>query len=51
MGPFKAASTLVPDFDRNGKSLRMGWLRMIFTLGGGSAKAGAGRAAIVAAGE
>lgn len=51
MGPFRAASTLVPDFDRDGKKLTMGWLRMIFTLGGGSAKAGAGRAAAVAAGE
>lgn len=50
-GPFRAASTLVPDFNRDGKKLSMGWLRMIFTLGGGSATAGAGRAAAVAAGE
>ncbi|OJJ82896.1 hexadecenal dehydrogenase [Aspergillus glaucus CBS 516.65] len=48
-GPFRAASTLVPDFNRDGKKLSMGWLRMIFTLGGGSSTAGAGRAAAVAA--
>lgn len=51
IGPFRAASTLVPDFDRDGKKVSMGWFRMLFTLGGGSAKAGAGRAAVVAAGE
>lgn len=49
--PFKAASTLVPDFDRNGKKVTLGWLRFILTLGGGSAKSGAGRAAVVAARE
>ncbi|KAH8434960.1 hexadecenal dehydrogenase [Aspergillus melleus] len=46
---FKAASGLVPDFDRSGQKVRLGWLRYILTLGGGSAKAGAGRAAVVAA--
>ncbi|KAF9891947.1 hypothetical protein FE257_002910 [Aspergillus nanangensis] len=46
---FKAASTLLPDFDRDGQKVTLGWLRYIFTLGGGSAKAGASRAAIVAA--
>lgn len=45
----KAASTLAPDFDRSGKKVRLGWLRFILTLGGGSAKAGTGRAAVVAA--
>lgn len=48
---FKAASALSPDFDRSGKKLTLGWLRFILTLGGGSAKAGAGRAAVVAASE
>ncbi|KAJ5082817.1 Beta-apo-4'-carotenal oxygenase [Penicillium argentinense] len=51
LSKFKAASTLVPDFDRTGKKVTLGWLRFIFTLGGGSAKAGAGRAAVVAARE
>ncbi|KAJ5476589.1 Aldehyde dehydrogenaseN-terminal [Penicillium sp. IBT 31633x] len=46
---FNAASSLRPDFDRNGKKLSLGWLRCIFTLGGGSAAAGAGRVAVVAA--
>lgn len=50
LSKFKAASTLVPDFDRNGNKLRFGWLRTILTLGGGSAKAGAGRATAVAVG-
>ncbi|PLB50279.1 aldehyde dehydrogenase [Aspergillus steynii IBT 23096] len=45
---FKAASTLAPDFDRSGKKVTLGWLRFILTLGGGSAKAGAGRATVVA---
>ncbi|KAJ5168083.1 Beta-apo-4'-carotenal oxygenase [Penicillium canariense] len=51
LSKFKAASTLVPDFDRSGQKLTLGWLRFILTLGGGSAKAGAGRAAAVAASE
>lgn len=51
LSKFKAASTLAPDFDRNGNKIRFGWLRYILTLGGGSAKAGAGRAVVVAAGE
>ncbi|KAJ5230851.1 hypothetical protein N7489_011559 [Penicillium chrysogenum] len=46
---FNAASALRPDFDRNGKKLSCGWLRCIFTLGGGSAKAGAARATALAA--
>lgn len=46
---FNAASALHPDFDRDGNKLSLGWLRYIFTLGGGSAKAGAGRAAAIAA--
>ncbi|KAE8379670.1 Aldehyde/histidinol dehydrogenase [Aspergillus bertholletiae] len=49
LSKFKAASTLAPDFDRNGNKIRFGWLRYILTLGGGSAKAGAGRAVVVAA--
>ncbi|KAJ6171230.1 Beta-apo-4'-carotenal oxygenase [Penicillium chermesinum] len=49
LSKFKAASTLVPDFDRSGRKLSFGWLRYILTLGGGSAKSGAGRAAVVAA--
>ncbi|EAU36505.1 conserved hypothetical protein [Aspergillus terreus NIH2624] len=49
INPFKAATTLAPDFDRNGKKVTLGWLRYILTLGGGSAKAGAGRATVVAA--
>lgn len=48
---FKAASALVPDFDRSGQQLTLGWLRYFLTLGGGSAKAGAGRATVVAASE
>ncbi|KAJ5777917.1 hypothetical protein N7520_001163 [Penicillium odoratum] len=48
---FQAASALVPDFDRNGQKLTFGWLRYFLTLGGGSATAGAGRAAAVAASE
>ncbi|KAI9932805.1 hypothetical protein ASPWEDRAFT_166457 [Aspergillus wentii DTO 134E9] len=51
LNKFKAASTLVPDFDRDGNKLTFGWLRTILTLGGGTAKAGAGRAAVVAAGK
>ncbi|KAJ5380034.1 Beta-apo-4'-carotenal oxygenase [Penicillium cataractarum] len=51
LSKFKAANTLVPDFDRNGQKVTLGWLRFILTLGGGSAKAGAGRAAVVAASE
>ncbi|KAF9243650.1 hypothetical protein DTO013E5_7159 [Penicillium roqueforti] len=46
---FNAASALSPDFDRSGKKLGMGLLRCIFTLGGGSAKAGAFRATALAA--
>ncbi|KAJ5608339.1 Aldehyde dehydrogenase NAD(P)-dependent, partial [Penicillium hordei] len=45
----KASNNLVPDFDRSGQKLKLGWLRYILTLGGGSGKAGAGRALIVAA--
>ena len=48
MAKFRIASALAPDFDRNGRKLTLGWLRFILTLGGGSAKAGAGRAAVVA---
>ncbi|KAK5796018.1 hypothetical protein VI817_005303 [Penicillium citrinum] len=51
LSKFKAASALAPDFDRSGKKVTLGWLRYILTLGGGSAKAGAGRAAVVAASE
>lgn len=51
LSKFKAASALAPDFDRNGRKQTLGWLRFFFTLGGGSAKAGAGRAAVVAASE
>ncbi|KXG53069.1 Aldehyde dehydrogenase NAD(P)-dependent [Penicillium griseofulvum] len=46
---FNAASALHPDFDRNGNKLSLGWLRCVLTLGGGSAKAGAGRATVLAA--
>ncbi|KAF5859501.1 hypothetical protein ETB97_002802 [Aspergillus alliaceus] len=49
LSKFKATSTLAPDFDRNGNKIRFGWLRYILTLGGGTAKAGAGRAVVVAA--
>ncbi|KAL6234807.1 hypothetical protein BDW75DRAFT_156583 [Aspergillus navahoensis] len=49
LAKFKAASVSAPDFDRSGRKVRLGWLRYILTLGGGSAKAGAGRAAVVAA--
>ncbi|CEJ61013.1 Putative Aldehyde dehydrogenase [Penicillium brasilianum] len=45
----KATNNLVPDFDRQGQQLRPGWLRYVLTLGGGSGKAGAGRALIIAA--
>ncbi|KXG45565.1 Aldehyde dehydrogenase NAD(P)-dependent [Penicillium griseofulvum] len=45
----KASNNLVPDFDRSGQKLKLGWLRYILTLGGGSGKSGAGRALIVAA--
>ncbi|EAW10774.1 hexadecenal dehydrogenase [Aspergillus clavatus NRRL 1] len=51
LSKLKATSTLAPDFDRNGDKIRFGWLRMFLTLGGGTAKAGAGRAAVVAVGE
>ncbi|GLI76582.1 hexadecenal dehydrogenase [Penicillium ochrochloron] len=51
LSKFKAASTLVPDFDRSGQKVTLGWLRFILTLGGGSAKAGAGRAVVAAARE
>ncbi|KAJ5744364.1 Beta-apo-4'-carotenal oxygenase [Penicillium manginii] len=51
LSKFKAASALAPDFDRNGKKVTLGWLRYFLTLGGGSAKSGAGRAAVVAASE
>jgi beta-apo-4'-carotenal oxygenase len=43
LSKLKDASTLLPDFDRSGKKLTLGWLRFILTLGGGSGKAGAGR--------
>ncbi|KAA8649837.1 hypothetical protein EYZ11_004151 [Aspergillus tanneri] len=49
LSKLKAASTLAPDFDRSGRKVRLGWLRFILTLGGGSAKAGVSRAAVVAA--
>ncbi|KAL4921672.1 Aldehyde/histidinol dehydrogenase [Aspergillus aurantiobrunneus] len=49
LNKFKAASVMAPDFDRSGRKIRFGWLRFILTLGGGSAKAGAGRVAAVAA--
>ncbi|KAF3388631.1 hypothetical protein F1880_004305 [Penicillium rolfsii] len=49
LSKMKASSALVPDFDRSGRKLTLGWLRFFLTLGGGSAKAGAGRAAVVAA--
>jgi len=39
------SSALTPDFDRNGHKSRMSFLRFLFTLGGGTAGAGAGRAA------
>ena len=51
LATWKAATALAPDFDRNGNKVAFGWLRCILTLGGGSAKAGAGRATVVAAGE
>ncbi|BCS27949.1 aldehyde dehydrogenase family protein [Aspergillus puulaauensis] len=51
LSKFKAASTLVPDFDRSGQKLTLGWLRFILTLGSGNATTGAGRAAFVAASE
>ena len=51
LGKLRAASALAPDFDRNGRKLTFGWLRYILTLGGGSATAGASRAAIIAASE
>ncbi|RAH87092.1 aldehyde dehydrogenase [Aspergillus japonicus CBS 114.51] len=46
---FIKAGSLTPDFDRNGQQLRLGWLRYLFTLGGGSVKSGVTRATIVAA--
>ncbi|KAL4788182.1 Aldehyde/histidinol dehydrogenase [Aspergillus varians] len=49
LAKFKSASVAAPDFDRSGHKVRLGWLRFIFTLGGGSAKAAVGRASIVAA--
>ncbi|KAL5340492.1 Aldehyde/histidinol dehydrogenase [Aspergillus crustosus] len=49
LNKFKSASLVAPDFDRSGRKVRLGWLRAILTLGGGSVKAGAGRAAVVAA--
>jgi beta-apo-4'-carotenal oxygenase len=51
LAKFKSASTLVPDFDRSGQKVRLGWIRFVLTLGGGSAKAGAARATVIAAGE
>lgn len=51
LNKFKAASTLVPDFDRDGRQVRLSWLRFILTFGGGSAKAGAGRATVIIAGK
>ncbi|KAL2009881.1 hypothetical protein VTN00DRAFT_5688 [Thermoascus crustaceus] len=44
---YNKAFNLIPDFDREGRKLRLGWLRFLLTLGGGTAKAGAGRAAVV----
>ncbi|KAL4808412.1 Aldehyde/histidinol dehydrogenase [Aspergillus unguis] len=49
LSKFKAASVVAPDFDRSGRKVSFGWIRWILTLGGGSAKAGTGRAAVVAA--
>ncbi|KAL2819533.1 Aldehyde/histidinol dehydrogenase [Aspergillus granulosus] len=49
LAKFKSASTLAPDFDRSGHKIRLGWIRFVLTLGGGSAKAGAVRATVVAA--
>ena len=51
LSKIKTASTLVPDFDRRGQKVTLSWLRFVLTLGGGSAKAGAGRALVVAASE
>lgn len=51
LSKMKNATALAPDFDRSGRKLKLGWLRFFLTLGGGSAKAGAGRAAVVATSE
>jgi beta-apo-4'-carotenal oxygenase len=45
------SSALTPDFDRNGRQSRMGFLRFLFTLGGGTPTAGATRAAALVVGE
>ncbi|OJJ49235.1 hypothetical protein ASPZODRAFT_150157 [Penicilliopsis zonata CBS 506.65] len=44
---FRLMSTLRPDFDRHGNRLRLGWLRSLLTLGGGTVASGAGRASIL----
>ncbi|KAJ5641294.1 Aldehyde dehydrogenase NAD(P)-dependent, partial [Penicillium lividum] len=49
LSKLKATSTLVPDFDRRGQKLTLGWLRHILTLGGGSGKVSAGRALVITA--
>ncbi|KAL4798740.1 Aldehyde/histidinol dehydrogenase [Aspergillus venezuelensis] len=49
LAKFKSASLVKPDFDREGRKVRLGWLRAIFTLGSGSLAGGAGRAGVVAA--
>ncbi|KAJ5662369.1 Beta-apo-4'-carotenal oxygenase [Penicillium maclennaniae] len=51
LATWKAATALAPDFDRSGNQVTFGWLRYMLTLGGGSAKAGVGRASVVAASE
>lgn len=48
LGRFKAIFSLTPDFDRQGRRNRLGWLQYVLTLGGGTAKAVAGRAAVLA---
>lgn len=48
LAKFRAASEQTPDFDREGRKIRFRLLRTILTLGGGTAKAGAGRAAVLA---
>ena len=48
LGRYNALFSSTPDFDRQGRRNRLGWLQYILTLGGGTAKAIAGRAAILA---
>lgn len=48
LAKFRVASQLTPDFDREGRKIRFRLLRAILTLGGGTVKAGAGRAAVLA---